>query len=77
MTRDELTQSLSFALPFNGRRRTRSADGLMAQITAERFVEYLERAGYVAMCRPPFGQHGAPGNLARWIDKATKVDRGE
>jgi hypothetical protein len=29
------------------------------------------------MCKPPLGQRGAPGNLAGWIEKATKVDRGE
>jgi hypothetical protein len=44
-TRDELPQSLSFALRFNGRKRVYDADELMAQIMAERLVEYLERAG--------------------------------
>jgi len=38
-TRDELTQSRSFALRFNGRRRVHSADEIIAQITAERLVE--------------------------------------
>jgi len=76
-TRDELMQSLSFALRFNGRKRTHDADELMARVTAERLVEYLERSGYVGMCKPPLGQHGAPGNLADWIEKATKSDRGE
>jgi hypothetical protein len=56
--RDELTQSLSFAVRFNGRKRVHGADELMAQITAERLVEYLERAGYVVMCKPPADQHG-------------------
>jgi hypothetical protein len=76
-TRDELTQSLSFALRFNGRRRTHDADETMAWITAERLVEHLERSGYVVMCKPPLAQHGAPGNLAGWIEKATKTDGGE
>jgi hypothetical protein len=49
----------------------------MAQITAERLVEYLERAGYVVVCKPPADQHGEPGNLAGWIEKATNTDRGE
>jgi hypothetical protein len=71
-TRDELTQSLSFALRFNGRKRTHDADETMARITAERLVEHLERSGYVVMHKPPLGQHGAPGNLAGWIEKATK-----
>ena len=43
-TRDEITQSLSLPLQFNGRRRIHRADELMAQITAERLVEYLARA---------------------------------
>jgi hypothetical protein len=30
-----------------------SADELMAKITAERLVEYLVRAGYMVMCKPP------------------------
>jgi hypothetical protein len=42
-THDELTQSLSFALRFNGRKRTHDADEAMAQITAGRLVEHLER----------------------------------
>jgi hypothetical protein len=69
-TRDELTRSLSFALRFNGRRR-------IAQITVERLVEYLERAGYVVLCKPAADQHGAPGNHAEWIDQAIKLQRGE
>jgi hypothetical protein len=67
-TRDELMQSVSFALRFNGRKREHGADETMARITAERLVEHLERSGYVVMHKPPLGQHGAPGNLARWID---------
>jgi hypothetical protein len=76
-TRDELTQSLSFALRFNGRKRMHDADEMMARITAERLVEQLERSGYVVMHKPPLDQHGAPGNLADWIEKATKSGRGE
>ena len=75
-TRDELTQSLSFPLRFNSRKRVHNADETMAQITAERLVEHLERSGYVVMHKPGLGQHGAPGNLADWIEKAAKVDRG-
>jgi hypothetical protein len=44
-TRDELTQSLSFALRFDGRKRVHDADELIARITAERLVEHLERSG--------------------------------
>jgi hypothetical protein len=76
-TRDELTQSLSFALRFNGRKRVHSADELMADITAERLVEYLEQAGYVVMCKPPAVQHGKPENHAEWVEQAIKLQRGE
>ncbi len=76
-TRDELTQSLSFALRYNGKKRTRDAEETMARITAERLVEHLKRSGYVVMCKPGLAQHGAPGNLAGWIEKATEADRGE
>jgi hypothetical protein len=75
--RDELTQSLSFALRFGGRKRIHSADELMAQITAERLVEYLERAGYVVMRKPPAVQHGKHGNHAEWVRQAIKLQRGE
>jgi len=47
----------------------------MAQITAERFVEHLDRSGYAVMHEAPLGQHGAPGNLAAWIVKAAKSER--
>jgi len=33
--RDELTQSLTFALRFNGRKRVHDADEAMAQITTD------------------------------------------
>jgi hypothetical protein len=49
----------------------------MARITTVRLVEHLERSGYVVVHKPPLGQHGAPGNLAGWIEKAVKMDRGE
>jgi hypothetical protein len=74
-SRDELAQAPSFALRFNGRKRVRDADESMAQITAERFVEHLDRSGYVVMHEAPSGQHGAPGNLAAWIVKAAKSER--
>lgn len=76
-TRDELTQSLSFALRFNGRTRMHDVDEVMARITAERLARHLERLGDMVMHKPSLRQHGAPGNLAGWIEKATKSDRGE
>jgi hypothetical protein len=48
---------------------------LWATVVAERLVEHLERSGYVVMHKPPLGQHGAPRNLAGWIEKATSTDR--
>jgi hypothetical protein len=60
-TRDELTQSLSFALRLNGRKRVHDADEVMARITAERLVEHLERSGYAVMHKPPLGQLGRRG----------------
>jgi hypothetical protein len=76
-TRDELTQPLSFALRFNGRRRIHGAGEVMADIKAERLVEYLGRAGYVVMCKPPVDQHGKPGNHSGWVEQAIKLQRGE
>jgi hypothetical protein len=72
-----MADASSFALRFNGRRRTHDVDETTARITAERLVEHLERSGYVVMHKPPLGQHGAPVNLAGWIEKATKTDRSE
>jgi hypothetical protein len=76
-TRDELTQFLSFAVRCNGRKHVHDADEVMARITAERLVEHLERSGYVVMDEPPLGQHVAPANLAGWIERAAKSNRGE
>ena len=49
---EEIEQSLSFALRFDGRRRVHHADDAMARITAERLVQHLERSGFVLMKRP-------------------------
>jgi hypothetical protein len=68
-TRDELAQSLSFALRFNG------ADEIMAQITAERLIEHLERSGYVVMCKPGLAPHRV--DLGDAIERATKIARNE
>jgi hypothetical protein len=45
--------SLSVALRHNSQRRVHAADRFMAQITAERLVQYLEWSGFVVMKRPP------------------------
>ena len=49
---DEIEQSLSFALRFDGRRRVHHADDAMARITAERLVAHLQKSGFVLMRRP-------------------------
>jgi hypothetical protein len=49
---EEIEQSLSFALRYDGRKRVRHADEAMARITAERLVNHLQKSGYVLMKRP-------------------------
>ena len=49
----DLADSIAFALRFDGRKRVHHADDYMARIAAERLVDYLARAGYVVMKRPP------------------------
>ncbi len=49
---EEIEQSLSFALRFDGRKRVRHADDAMARITAERLVQHLERSGYIILKKP-------------------------
>lgn len=56
---DDVRQALAFALAFDGRRRFRQADDLMARITADHLVRYLEMAGFVVMRRPGRGDFAA------------------
>lgn len=51
-TSEEIGESLSYALRYDGRKRVHHADELMATITAERLVRHLERCGFVLMKRP-------------------------
>ena len=51
-TAEEIADTLSFALRYEGRRRVHHADDAMARITAERLVRHLERSGYVLMRKP-------------------------
>jgi hypothetical protein len=62
---DDLAEALAFALRFEGRKRVHSADEIMAEIVAKRLVEYLARAGFVVMKRPPLGGHSGLGPGAR------------
>jgi hypothetical protein len=50
-TPEEIAESLSFALRYDGR-RVHHADEAVARITAERLMQHLERSGYVLMRRP-------------------------
>ena len=49
---EEIVESLTFALRYEGRKRVFHADEAMARITADHLVRYLEMDGYVVM-RPP------------------------
>lgn len=49
----DLADALAYALGFAGRKRVHNADEIMAEIVAKRLVEHVERAGFVAMKRPP------------------------
>ncbi len=51
-TADEIAQTLSFALQYEGRKRVHHADNVMARITAERLVRHLERSGFVVLKKP-------------------------
>ena len=52
-TSDEIAETLSFALRYEGRKRVHHADDMMARITADRLVRHLERSGFVVMKAPP------------------------
>jgi len=58
-TPDEIAETLSFALRYDGRRRVHHADGVMARIKAERLVEHLRQSGFVV--KPPLRPHDMPG----------------
>ena len=54
---EDLAESLSFALRFEGRKSQHDSDRLNADIVAKRLVRYLNKAGYVVMKKPPLGGH--------------------
>jgi hypothetical protein len=51
-TFDEIAETLSFALSYQGRRRVYDADGAMARITAEWLVCHLAASGFMLMKQP-------------------------
>ena len=57
---DDVRDALAFALRFDGRKRARSGDALMAQITAERLLEHLQLSGFVVMKKPLAKAHSTP-----------------
>ena len=52
-TPDEITNALSFALRYQGRKRVHHADDMMARITAERLIKHLTASGFVVMKGQP------------------------
>lgn len=64
-TTEEVVQTLSFALRYQGRKRIHNADEAMARITAERLAEHLARSGLIVMkgpdaTAPSTSHHGHP-----------------
>ena len=59
-TAQEVAETLTSALQFDGREKARPPDEFMARITAERMVQHLELSGFVLMRRPPSPAHYAP-----------------
>ena len=55
-------RAATFALPYAGRKRVHTADHVMAQATAERLVQHLERSGYVLMRRAPAAAPSTSGH---------------
>ncbi len=51
-TTEEIAESISFALRYDGRKRVSHADEMMARITADRLVRHLRGAGFVVMRQP-------------------------
>ncbi len=57
---DEIAETLAFALRYEGRKRVRNADDMMAWIAAQRLVRHLEQSGFVVMKKPPAPAPTAP-----------------
>ncbi len=58
-TRDELMDSLAYAMRYRGGRRVRDdhAESFMSRLAAERLAEHLELSGFVVMKKPPARAH--------------------
>ncbi len=58
-TRDELMDSLAFAMRYRNGKRVRDdhAESFMSHLAAERLAEHLELSGFVVMKKPPTRAH--------------------
>lgn len=60
-SREDLVQSLSYALRYNrSGKRVSERDIMTANAAAEHLAEMLRLSGYVVMKRPPAPAHSAP-----------------
>lgn len=67
-TQDELVQTISHALLFNGKKRIHHSDEFMASLMAKHLIESLDRSLFVIMKKPPNYQgHDNPGH--KWPEK--------
>jgi hypothetical protein len=58
---ERLAVSLAFALRhYDGKKRARDADELIARLAADRLAKHLHTCGYVAMVGPPTAAHSTP-----------------
>jgi hypothetical protein len=53
----DLSDTLSYALRFEEKRRYNDSDRFAADIIADRLVRHLDRSDYVVMKKPPLGGH--------------------
>ena len=60
-TLDEIAESLSVALLYDGRRRVHHAGDMTERITARYLIEHLEGSGFVLMKRLPARGRSVPG----------------
>jgi len=51
-TPDEFKAVLSYSLRYLGKRRVDTADDIMAQVTAARLAQLVEKSGLIVMKRP-------------------------
>jgi len=60
---EEITDTLAFALRYEGRKHVHHADDMMARITADRLARHLERSGFVVMKAPARPAHSSTAHL--------------